>query len=103
MKHLLHGCNARESDGAPVGCCDPMPTEEECLCCKEWDLLMPYTGGGDVYSDDTSDPTQYCVTMLEDFPPLINRAVLEIFFHVPKINWKSWPRPEGPNGQLSIE
>lgn len=22
-------------------CCDPMPTEEECLCCKEKDLLLP--------------------------------------------------------------
>ena len=83
------------------GCCNSMPTEEECLCYNEWDLL-PNIGGLDVSWDDT-ETTRRCVTTLEDFPPLINRAVLDTFFHVPKINWRRRPKPQGPNGQLSIE
>ncbi|XP_061877782.1 uncharacterized protein LOC133630284 [Entelurus aequoreus] len=80
------------------GCCVLLPTEEECLCCREWDLLQPA-----VFGDYPVDGTQRCVTSSEDFPSLINRAVLETFFHVPKINWKRRPRPQGENGQLSID
>ncbi|KAG1928990.1 P2X purinoceptor [Pimephales promelas] len=71
------------------GCCDPMPTEEESLCCKEWDLLQP--------------GNEKCVTCTEEFPALIQKTVLDTFFFVPKINWKKRPQPEGPNGQLSID
>ena len=83
------------------GFCDPLPTQGECLCCQEWDLLMSKIGGRDVSRDDTSDTIQCFVTTSEDFPPLIKRAVLETFFYVPKINWKRRLRPQGPNEQLS--
>ena len=72
-----------------------MPTEEECLCCSEWDLRP-----GDTRLDVSRND---CLTTVEDFSALINRAVVETFFRVPKINWKTQPKPAGPNGQLSIE
>ncbi|MDG2555406.1 hypothetical protein P7M41_25755 [Vibrio parahaemolyticus] len=37
-------------------CCAPVPTEEECLCCKEWDRLQPYFQGLDVTEDETPPP-----------------------------------------------
>ena len=61
------------------GCCNRLPTQGECLYCQEWDLLMSEIGGRDV-----SDTIHRCVTTSEDFPPLINRAVLETFFVYPK-------------------
>ncbi|KAK7168520.1 hypothetical protein R3I93_004741 [Phoxinus phoxinus] len=73
------------------GDCKAMDTEQECLCCTEWDLL----------SRDTQE--NHCFVQSEDFPALINKAVLETFFHVPKVNWRRRPIPEGPNGQLSTE
>jgi len=44
-----------------------------------------------------------CLTTGEDFSALINQAVVETFFRVPKVNWKTQPKPAGTNGQLSIE
>ena len=76
------------------GQCSPMPTEEECLCCSEWDL-RPGDARLDVSIND-------CLTTVEDFSSLINRAVVETFFRIPKKNWKTQPKPAGPNGQLSI-
>ncbi|XP_078029014.1 uncharacterized protein LOC144465062 isoform X4 [Epinephelus lanceolatus] len=37
-------------------CCAPVPTEEECLCCKKWDRLQPYFQGLDVTEDETPPP-----------------------------------------------
>ena len=84
------------------GHCNAMPTEEESLSCTEWDL-RPEDGGRDASGMDDTDPAQHCVTMSEDFPALINRAVVETFFRVPKVNWRRRPKPAGPDGQLSIE
>ena len=64
------------------GHCEAMATQQECLCCREWDLLRR----------DTKETL--CFVQSEDFPSLINRAVLETFFHVPKINWRQRPRPD---------
>ncbi|KAL7391609.1 hypothetical protein ABVT39_011636 [Epinephelus coioides] len=75
--------------------CSTMPTEEECLCCSEWDLRP-----GDTRLDV---PRNDCLTTTEDFTSMINRALVETFFCDPKVNWKTQPKPAGPNGQLSIE
>lgn len=71
--------------------CDKMPTEEECFCCKDWDVLHGRTEG------------VACVTLGEGFRSLLHLWVLEAFFHVPKVNWKKRPTPEGPNGSLSTK
>lgn len=71
--------------------CKIMPTEEECLCCREWDLL---TG-------DTPDTG--CVVSTKMFSALTNKAVLDTFFHVPKVDGCPRPVPEGPDGKLSTE
>ena len=77
------------------GQCSPIATEEECVSCSEWDLKP---------ADKRMDLSRnICLTTLEDFSAMTNRAVVETFFHVPKINWKTQPKPAGPNGQLSVE
>lgn len=77
------------------GHCTAMVTEEECLCCSEWDLRPEETR--------IDAPQNTCLTTLEDFSAMTNRAVVETFFHVPRVNWQTQPKPAGPNGQLSIE
>ena len=77
------------------GHCTAMATEEECLCCSEWDLRPEKTR--------IDAPQNTCLTTLEDFSAMTNRAVVETFFHVPRVNWQTQPKPAGPNGQLSIE
>ncbi|KAL0150481.1 hypothetical protein M9458_050717 [Cirrhinus mrigala] len=72
-------------------CCEIMPTDMECFCCKEWDLLHRR-------SQDAR-----CVTLAEGFSSLLDLWVLEAFFHVPKLNWARRPTPEGPDGHLSTE
>ncbi len=62
------------------GYCEPMDTKAECLCCQESDLFHVVMDGIDL--------ERRCVTAIEDFPYLLNRAVLDTFFHVPKINWR---------------
>ena len=49
------------------GQCSTMPTEEECLCCSEWDLRP-----GDTRLDVSRND---CLTTTEDFTSMINRAV----------------------------
>ncbi|CAM4597008.1 unnamed protein product [Leuciscus chuanchicus] len=44
-----------------------------------------------------------CITEDPGFPPLLSRSVLEVFFYLPKVNWKGRPRPEGPGGTLSMD
>ncbi|XP_039650889.1 uncharacterized protein LOC120555826 [Perca fluviatilis] len=75
------------------GQCQPMATEEECLCCRE----------SDVFRQCLENSEACCVTAMDDFPALINPAVVRTFFNVPKINWKRRPVPEGPDGQLSAK
>lgn len=72
--------------------CKLMPAEEECLCCREWDLLR-----GDI-------PDTGCVVSTEMFSALTSKAVLDTFFYVPKVDDGSpRPVPEGPGGKLSTE
>lgn len=73
------------------GCCEAMPTDVECFCCKEWDLLQDHT------------PDARCVTLDEGFSSLQHLWVLEAFFHVPKVNGTRRPIPEGQDGHLSHE
>lgn len=71
-----------------------MPTEDECLCCAKWDLLMLALENlelSGVKTPLTREPTLLCVTSDNDFPVLLIPAVVETFFHVPKINWKKRP------------
>lgn len=59
--------------------------------------LLPQRGGPvdarhkiDVFTDER-DPS--CVTTTNEIAALINIAVLQALFHLPKINWKESPRP----------
>lgn len=60
-----------------------MLTEIECLCCSDLDLIMPTKD-----TDDVDHSTTVCVTDHADLLALINPGVIEMFFHVPKINLK---------------
>lgn len=75
------------------GGCRLMATEEECLCCRESDIFRSLL--------DNSDAR--CLTATDNFPSLINPGVVKVFFHVPKVNWKKKPTPDGPDGQLSAK
>ncbi|KAL2079299.1 hypothetical protein ACEWY4_025043 [Coilia grayii] len=81
------------------GVCQPMPTEMECLCCAEWNKILP--------SMESNAPEEEggrsCVTATEDFSAMIHPAVLNFFFRRDKVNWKRDNTPSGPNGQLSSE
>lgn len=76
----------------------PQPTEEENLCWKAWDLLMPDLEALDM-SREESNPS--FVTTSNEFVALINIVVL--VFHLPKINWKKRQRPARLNGHLSVQ
>ncbi|XP_065134635.1 P2X purinoceptor 7-like [Paramisgurnus dabryanus] len=80
--------------------CKQMPTEEESLCCTEWDLLFTEGMENLNVSVDETEVSLTCVTD-RDVRDLLQRPVIETFFYVPKLNWKKRPRPEGLNGQLS--
>lgn len=93
--------------------CVQMPTDNECFCCREWDLVIPQIQQLDLDTsfqdlDISGDSTvqdrvrPVCITEHNDFSALINTGVLETFFNVPKINWKKRPKPAGLNGQLSV-
>ena len=82
--------------------CQIMPTEVECYCCHEWDLIMPQMQDLSI-DEEASVPASVCITNHNDFPAILNAGVLQTFFHIPKINWKKHSRPAGPDGQLSSE
>lgn len=81
--------------------CQAMPTEQESMCCIDWDIVMPQLESLDNADNGTS--VFRCITEDPGFPPLLSRSVLEVFFNLPKVNWKRRPRPEGPAGTLSME
>lgn len=76
------------------GHCSVLNTEEECLCCLEWDLRP---------GDERLGEANVCLSTVEDVVAMTNRGVLETFFRVPKVNWISQPKPAGAHGQLSDE
>ncbi|XP_054870061.1 uncharacterized protein LOC129349773 [Amphiprion ocellaris] len=82
--------------------CEIMPTEVECYCCHEWELIMPQMQDLSIH-EDVDVPAQVCIINHHVLPALLNAGVLQTFFHVPKINWKKRPRPAGSDGQLSAE
>ncbi|KAK7148186.1 hypothetical protein R3I93_012490 [Phoxinus phoxinus] len=77
-----------------------MPTEVESICCNEWNIAMPKLQDDD---DIDSIPSYTCLTEDPEFSPLLSRSVLHVVFSLPRINWRRRPKPEGPNGTLSIE
>lgn len=81
------------------GVCQPMPTEMECLCCAEWDKILPSM----VSNAPEEERDRTCVTATDDFSAMIHPAVLSFFFRRDKVNWKRNNTPSGPNGQLSTE
>ncbi len=82
--------------------CQAMPTEVESFCCVDWDMAMPLLESLDNSAGETMSAA-HCLTEDPDFPSLLNHAVLEMVFHLPKVKWKRRPRPEGPSGTLSVE
>lgn len=80
--------------------CTIMAAEQECLCCAEFYLWRPETDDRDSETDDHSSP---CITNCDEFAAMTNRAVLETFFLMKKINWTQRPTPAGPDGHLSNE
>nr|XP_055070427.1 uncharacterized protein LOC129451392 [Misgurnus anguillicaudatus] len=76
------------------GTCQPMMTEAECLCCCEWDQVLPSMARLD-------EDENICVTTTQDFSALIHPAVVDFFSRCDKINWKKRPMPSEPNGQLT--
>ncbi|KAK0143571.1 hypothetical protein N1851_018310 [Merluccius polli] len=82
--------------------CQLMPTEVESYCCHEWDLIMPQMQNLSI-DEEASAPVSVCITNHEDFPAILNAGVLQIFFNIPKPNWRRNPRPAGPDGLLSSE
>ena len=59
------------------GICQSMPTEIECLCCGEWDKLLPSMTR--LNASDQDEHARSCVTATEDFTALIHPAVLDFF------------------------
>ncbi|KAK0137190.1 hypothetical protein N1851_026619 [Merluccius polli] len=74
----------------------------ESYCCHEWDLIMPQMQNLSI-DEEASAPVSVCITNHEDFPAILNAGVLQIFFNIPKPNWRRNPRPAGPDGLLSSE
>lgn len=83
------------------GHCQQMPTEEESLCCRQWDLSL--LGNLESFDVSVDKPTSsaFCLTKANKFPHLIHLGILEMFFHIPKINWKGRPGQEGRDGIAS--
>ncbi|KAK7175942.1 hypothetical protein R3I93_000259 [Phoxinus phoxinus] len=82
--------------------CHKMHTELESLCCTEWDIVMPQLEHVEHSADEMTSALR-CITEYTGFPPLLSRSVLDVFFHLPKVNWKRRPRPEGPGGTLTVD
>ena len=55
-----------------------MPTEIECLCCGEWDKVLPSMTRLNV--SDQDERSHSYVTATEDFSASIHPAVLDFFF-----------------------
>ncbi|KAL1276200.1 hypothetical protein QQF64_035823 [Cirrhinus molitorella] len=84
------------------GKCQPLPTEQESECCHDWIISIPpletiNEPAGEVRSSSR------CITEHNGFPPLLTNSVLEVFFSLPRINWKRRPRPQGPGGTLTVD
>lgn len=58
--------------------CEVMPTEVECYCCHEWDLIMPQMQNLSI-DEEASVAASVCITNNNDFPALLNEGVLQTF------------------------
>ncbi|XP_052387742.1 P2X purinoceptor 7 [Carassius gibelio] len=83
------------------GKCQPLPTEEESQCCHDWTISIPPLES--IESAGETLFTSRCITQQNGFPPLLSNSVLEVFFSLPKINWRRRPRPQGPGGTLTVD
>lgn len=72
--------------------CQEMPSEEGSLHCNEWNK------GVHLLANVIPEGNQVCLTRHRSLSAFLNRGVLEKFFLLPKINWKTQPKPSGPNG-----
>ena len=59
--------------------CQPMPIENKCFCCTEWDLVLPLMGRLDISGEEDSTQRD-CVTTNDAFPALVNPAVVDFHF-----------------------
>lgn len=76
------------------GHCTQMTSEEESLCCAEWDQVLP--------SVQLEVPVN-CVAATDALDAIIHPSVVDFSFRRDKINWKRRHTPSGPDGQLSSE
>uniref|UniRef100_A0AAQ5XKR1 P2X purinoreceptor 7 intracellular domain-containing protein n=1 Tax=Amphiprion ocellaris TaxID=80972 RepID=A0AAQ5XKR1_AMPOC len=60
--------------------CEIMPTEVECYCCHEWELIMPQMQDLSIH-EDVDVPAQVCIINHHVLPALLNAGVLQTFFH----------------------
>uniref|UniRef100_A0A673I3R6 P2X purinoreceptor 7 intracellular domain-containing protein n=1 Tax=Sinocyclocheilus rhinocerous TaxID=307959 RepID=A0A673I3R6_9TELE len=72
------------------GKCQPLPTEEESQCCHDWTISIPPLESVSESAGETLSPSR-CITEQNGFPPLLSNSVLEVFFSLPKINWRRRP------------
>ncbi|XP_051963680.1 P2X purinoceptor 7-like [Xyrauchen texanus] len=86
---------AQDTWWCSCGQCMAMPTDEESLCCNEWDFARRPL--------ENRTTARNCLTCDPEFAPLLNRSVLEVMFQLPSVNWKNRPRPQGPDGTLSVD
>ncbi|KAK7172391.1 hypothetical protein R3I93_004651 [Phoxinus phoxinus] len=84
------------------GKCQPLPTDEESQCCHDWNISIPPLESIIESAGETLF-TSRCITQQNGFPPLLSNSVLEVFFCLPKINWRRRPTPQGPGGTLTVD
>lgn len=78
--------------------CAPMDTEQESVCCREFQRCQFLL---DEMMESDSDDPDVCVVDHPSFSPHMDSGVLQTYFRIPKVNWKRQPKPTGPNGRLS--
>lgn len=67
-------------------CCMEMLTENESMCCAEWDQVLPSVTGLSLHTGDPGQPS--CVAAGDAFAAMIHPAVVEFFFRLDKVSWK---------------
>ncbi len=78
--------------------CVSMASEDECLYCRECDLVEATLLELRTMSEDDG---KICLAALPDFQLHIEPAVLSTFFWMPRINWKKNDKLRVPSDSLS--
>ncbi len=71
-----------------------MAAEDECLCCRGWDLAEATVLELEI---TTEDDEEICLTARPDFQLHIEPVVLRTLFRMPRVNWKRNEKPKGPS------